>query len=57
MCGTKCFDVKRTTMADVGRVREVHIIDSGAVGGVGDVVRRAGRNAQLDVTVRRETVL
>jgi hypothetical protein len=35
----------------------VHTIGSGAVGGVGDVVRRAGINAQFDVTVRRETVL
>jgi hypothetical protein len=35
MCGTKCFDMKLTTKADVGRVREVYTIGSGAVGGVG----------------------
>jgi hypothetical protein len=56
MCGTKCFDVKLTTMADVGRGREVHTIGSGAVGGIGDVVRRVGGNAQLVVILLRETV-
>jgi hypothetical protein len=35
----------------------VHSVCSGAVGRVGGVVRRAGINAQFDVTVRRETVL
>jgi len=54
MCGTKCFDVKLTTMADVGRGRQVYTIGSGAVGRVGDVVRKAGGNAQLLVILRRE---
>ena len=57
MCGTERFDVKLTKMADVGRVREVHTICSGVVGGVGDVVRRAGGLVQLAVILRRETVL
>jgi len=57
VCGTKCFDVRLTTMADVGRVREVHTVGSGAVGGVGDVVRRACGLVQLVVILRRETVL
>ena len=57
MCGTKCFDVKLTTITDVGRVREVHTVGSGAEGGVGVVVRRAGGLVQLVVILRRETVL
>jgi hypothetical protein len=57
MCGAKCFDVKLTTMADVGRVCKVHTIGSGAVGGVGDVVRRAGGLERLVVILRRGTVL
>jgi hypothetical protein len=36
---------------------EVHTLGSGVVGGVGDVVRRAGGNAQLVVILRRVTVL
>jgi hypothetical protein len=57
VCGTKCFYVKLTTITGVGRGREVHKIGSGAVGEVGDVVRRAGGLVQLVVILRRETVL
>ena len=41
----------------VGRVCKVHTIGTGAVGGVGDVVRSAGGLEQLVVILRRETVL
>jgi len=57
MCGTKCFDVKLTTMADVGSVCKVHTIGSGGVGGVGDVVRKAGGLEQLVMILSRGTVL
>jgi hypothetical protein len=49
--------VKLTKMAYVGRVRVIHTIDSGVVGGVGDVVRRAGGLVQLVVILSGETVL